>query len=141
MNEGNEGMVAVMKAYADSAKSFTQLSTAALALPVVFQKQLFDSASVSSGASSVLQGPAMLLVVGSWLLFLTAVGAGTFYQYVSTKCLELHLFPDRTYVHPLMRRFAEAPGRTYGVMLTAFFLGATLFVAYSILILWRNYHP
>ena len=108
----------IMKAYIDTAKGFTQLSAAALLLPIVFFRQLlaFDPAKP-------LKADTILLL--TWLCFLLAIGCGLLYQYLAVKYLSARFWrADWETAGWLVKN----PGYAYGCMLLTFFLGASLFV-------------
>ena len=70
----------IMKAYIDTAKSFTQVSTAALLLPIVFFRQL-----LALDPGKPMQRDSLLRL--TWLSFLVATGFGLLYQYLAVKYL------------------------------------------------------
>lgn len=113
----------VMKMFSDNAKTYIQLSSAAIALTGTF-------------AHSILQVPKDHIVVDvgmvlMWGCFLIAILAGAFYQYLAVKFLEAVLDWDCAEVWGWVE-----PGTIYGVMLYAFYGGTTVFTAYAIARLW-----
>jgi len=117
----------VIKAYVDSTKSFVQLSSAGLALPLAL-RSAWPAIAASSGA---FHSYALVSIVFSWICFLTAIATGTFYQYLGIKYIEVELSKDQAVVSSLVRRFVANPGNFYGAMLIAFFLGAFSIFVYS----------
>lgn len=108
----------IMKAYSETAKSFTQLSAAALLLPIAFFRQLL----AFEPGKPVRVDP---LLMATWLSFLLAIGFGLLYQYLAVKYLSAHFWKgDWLESGWLVRN----PGYVYGCMLVTFFLGAFLFV-------------
>jgi hypothetical protein len=113
-------------AYVDGAKSFVQLSSAGLVVPVVLRSEVLGL--LGSHPSVVV----FLLACAVWLAFLTAIGAGLLYQYAAIKFLEYQSDP-KTFVparlHDLV--VVRGPGVAYGWMVVAFYAGALFLVFYS----------
>ena len=109
----------IMQMFSDNAKTYIQLSGAALALTLTF-------------AHEILHIPAEQSIVNFWMIvmwgcFLTAVISGAFYQYLAVKYLESGLpsysFKGWDWL---------APGSVYGIMLGAFYGGTLTFTVYAI---------
>lgn len=108
----------VMKLYSDTAKTFTQLSVAALVLPIVFAREILavdPKMPISVDA----------LLIAMWVLFLVATAAGLLYQYLAVKYLVANYWPPPNEQPAWL---VDNPGYVYGTMLVAFFLAACLFV-------------
>jgi len=119
LTENDKGHYAeIMKAYIDAAKSFTQLSAAALLLPVVFFRQL-----LAFDPTKPVRVDLLLLL--SWACFLVAIGCGLLYQYLAVKYLSAKFWGGdwEKSSWPV-----KNPGYAYGCMLVTFFLGAVFFV-------------
>jgi hypothetical protein len=110
---------AVMEMFSDNAKTYVQLSCAALALTLTF-------------ADKILHIPATQSIVDKWTVtmwtcFLIAIIAGAFYQFLAVKQLDslLEWEYDKTWDW-------LQPGIVYGVMLAAFYAGTIIFTIYAI---------
>jgi hypothetical protein len=109
----------LMGLFIDNAKTYTQLSGAAIALSVTFLREVVG---VPENAPISLD---WTLVV-SWLCFLAAIGAGVSYQYYGVKFLEWKSAIKRHHVsYP--RSLIEHPWPLYSLMLVAFYAGAIFF--------------
>lgn len=108
----------IMKAYIDTAKSFTQLSTAALLLPIAFFRQLL---ALEPGEPVRVD----FLLVLTWLSFLVATGCGLLYQYLAVKYLSAQFWRGDWEQSSVL---VKNPGYAYGGMMVTFFLGAIFFV-------------
>ena len=109
-----------MSMFSDNAKTYIQLSSAALGLTVTF-------------AHEILNVPRSLSLVNGWMVamwacFLLTVIAGAFYQYLAAKYLEACLDWDHSGAWGWLQ-----PGQVYGVMLGAFYAGAVLFKVYAVI--------
>lgn len=114
-----ERQKAIMEMFSDNAKTYIQISGAALGLTVTF-------------ADKILHIPANVSIVNGWtiaiwLCFLLTILAGAFYQYLAVKMLDAWL--DWEYVSWWDRL---PPGVVYAVMLVAFYGGAAIFTLYAI---------
>lgn len=108
----------IMKAFIDTAKTFTQLATAALLLPIVFFRQL-----LGVDATKPVRADSLLLL--SWASFLLAIGFGLLYQYLAVKYLAA-IFWEGDWKDS--NWLVKNPGYAFGCMLITFFLGALFFV-------------
>ena len=107
----------VIPLYIDSAKTYMQLSAGALALSIAFKEKVLGQ------ISGLKVG---ILMLSSWLMFLLAIGASALYQYVAVKLLDsLSPYPGAVWG---LKTLVDSPGKAYGVMLFAFYLGAILLV-------------
>jgi hypothetical protein len=117
----------IMKLFIDNAKTYIQLSTGALVLSITFFKEVIIPD----------QKPAMLkdsLLILSWLMYLIAIGFGSYYQYLAVKHLEdLSGNPGTKIPLPF---FLTDPVTIYFIMMVAFYLGAILFTATAIRKIW-----
>ena len=110
----------VMSMFCDNAKTYIQLSSAALALTLTFARQILHVPDNKNIAN--------VWMILMWSCFLLAVVSGAFYQYLAVKYLERHVNWE----------FYEAwewlqAGTVYGVMLAAFYGGALIFTVYAII--------
>ena len=121
--QDKEHYAEIMKAYIDTAKTFTQVSAAALVLPIVFFRQLLGLAPTKP-----VQVDWLLLL--SWAFFLVAIGSGLLYQYVAVKYLAAHFWTGEW---EKSNKLVRKPGYAYGCMMVPFYLGAIFFVARAIL--------
>jgi hypothetical protein len=109
----------VMEMYSDNAKTYIQISGAALGLTLTFAHKILhipESASIVNGWT-----------VATWCCFLLTILAGAFYQYLAVKTLDALL----EWEYEGFWDWLE-PGIVYGIMLAAFYGGAILFTVYGI---------
>ncbi len=112
----------IMTLFIDNAKSYIQLSGAALVLSITFVHEVLG---VPAGHKLSVDG----WMIGAWIAFLLAIVAGAFYQYLAVKYLErLSSIPSFEFWSWLIQQ----PGVIYGVMLSAFYSGALLFTVEAI---------
>lgn len=114
----------VMGLFIDNAKTYTQLSGAAIALSVTFVREVVGVAK---------ENPISLdwSLVVAWLCFLIAIGAGVAYQYYAAKFLEWKSNIERH--HDSYPRFLiEHPWPLYSLMLVTFYAGAIAFTVGAI---------
>ena len=117
----------IMAIFTENAKTYIQLSGAALALTLTF-------------AHDILHIPKEQSIVNKWMIlmwacFLVTIIAGAFYQYLAVKDLEIQ---DAEIVG--LRGFIPiwgwlAPGLIYGIILGAFYGGTIIFTVYAIIML------
>lgn len=121
--------IEIMKLYLDGAKSFVQLSSAGLALPVVLNSNVLGLFHIPSRFSYFQ----LTFICISWFCFLVAIVAGVLYQYAAVKFVEYES-DSRTYVPFVLKPFVKGlgPGLAYGTMVLAFFGGAVSVVVYSL---------
>jgi hypothetical protein len=108
----------IMPLYLDTAKTFMNLSSAALLLTIVFREKI-----VGSQPGTRVDR----LMILSWLCFLLTIGASAFYQYLAVKFLDSLSCAPGSNQH--FEYLVKDPGNVYGVMLVLFFVAATLLVA------------
>lgn len=115
----------VMKMFSDNAKTYIQLSGAALALTLTFAREILHIPADKNIADGWM--------IAMWICFLVTILAGAFYQYLAVKFLEHELDWDsfRFWNH-------VSPGTFYAVMLGAFYSGTLIFTIYAIV---RISHP
>jgi hypothetical protein len=113
----------VMGLFIDNAKTYTQLSGAALALSVTFIREILGVAE----GRPIRPGD---FLVASWVCFLVAIGGGVTYQFYAVKYLELNsrVRTRRGWPQYLVRQ----PWPLYLLMLLAFYSGAVLFTLEAI---------
>jgi hypothetical protein len=130
----------IVKSFGDTVKSYIQISSAALALPLVFTQAIFGKIADERGLRSV--GVPYTIYV-AWFCFLIAIGCGLLYQWLSVR----RVWDD---LHNMQRtaQNADRPGfrstwwvmhfdqfnlsLVYGGMVFFFFSGAVFFVIFSI---------
>jgi hypothetical protein len=104
-----------MTMYIDNAKSYIQIATGSLIIPITFHKQLLGQ------KDSTPFMPDNYLVC-SWFAFAIAIGSGLFYQYLAVKRVETRV--EKTHA----RFFDKRPQIFYFIMLVTFYIGTILFV-------------
>jgi len=110
----------VMKMFSDNAKTYIQLSGAALALTLTFAHQILhlpEDKNIADGW--------MILM---WSCFLLTVLSGALYQYLAAKYLEQQV--DWEFFK--LWGWIQA-GTVYGVMLASFYGGALIFTIYAVI--------
>jgi hypothetical protein len=117
----------IMKMFSDNAKTYIQLSGAALALTLTF-------------ADKILHIPANDSIVNGWTItiwscFLITIIAGAFYQYLAVKLLDAWLDWDYENCWDWLQ-----PGYIYAIMLVAFYGGVIFFTIYGIVSLGHTEH-
>lgn len=114
----------LMDLFIDNAKTYTQLSGAALALSITFIREVVGVAE----GSPIPLGWSLIV---SWLCFLTAIGAGVSYQYFGVKFLEWKSNIVRNH-KSYPRLLIEHPWPLYLIMLITFYAGAVFFTVGAI---------
>jgi hypothetical protein len=119
----------IMPLYLDTAKTYMNLSSGALALTMVFREKVIGAKPGTTVA---------VPLVVCWSLFLVAIGASAFYQYLAVKFLDsISCSPGAIqYFHYLVQH----PGKVYGVMQITFFLGACFLVVACVAEMWPKRH-
>ncbi|HOX41517.1 MAG TPA: hypothetical protein PK263_04965 [bacterium] len=132
--------MALANAFCDTAKTYIQISSAALALPLLFTQALFGKSVAECGLHTIGSVPCSLLL--SWLSFLLAIGFGLTYQWLTIRRIwdqlhKDHLTPENCKdwgfrTTPGIPKF-EWLNRSfiYGGMVGLFYLGAILFVVFA----------
>jgi hypothetical protein len=109
-----------MKMFSDNAKTYIQLSGAALGLTLTFAHKIIHIPED--------QPIVDLWMVTMWSCFLITIIAGAFYQYLAAKFMEASInweyYGDWNWLQP---------GVIYGVMLGTFYAGTTIFTIYAII--------
>ena len=108
----------IMSRYSDTAKSFSQLSTAALGLPLIFLRQIL-------GLPERATIPFDLLLVATWAAFFLAILASQLYQYLAVKYLTALFWKEDW---DAANNLIKNPGWVYGVMLIGFAAGTLAFI-------------
>jgi len=129
----------ITKVFGDTAKSYIQIASAALALPLVFTQVILGKNVAENGLRSV---GVPCTLYGAWTCFLLAIGFGLIYQWSSIRRVWDNL-------HDMQRtqENANQPGfrRTKGIlhfrslnlsyfyfgMVGFFFLGMLLFIVFA----------
>ncbi len=131
--------VDLMKAFCETAKTYIQISSAALALPMLFSRAVLGKEAAERGIRAV--GVPCSLVL-AWISFLLAIGFGLAYQWLAIRLTwdELHRaqITDQNIAQPGFRTTWWVPqlrwlnrSFLYGCMLGFFYLGAILFVVFA----------
>ena len=129
------GNLDIIKEYVQSAKSFVQLSSAGLVVPLAFRVKVLG---IPEGGQRFDKFE-LVAMCALWAFFLVAIGTGVFYQYIAIKFVEYRRSPHETYVPALLRPIVEeyGPGTVYGVMVVTFYCGALCVVLYSFAMIAR----
>ena len=104
--------------FSDNAKTYIQLSGAALALTLTFAHEIIHIPP----DQSIVNG----WMIAMWACFLTTVLSGAWYQYMAAKFLEKQLHWEH---FDLPERLQA--GTPYGIMLASFYGGALIFTVYA----------
>jgi hypothetical protein len=131
----------LIKAFSESAKSYIQISSAALALPLVFTQAMLGKVAAEGGLKALgISAPWLLM---AWVSFLLAIGFGLLYQWLSVRRLWNQLHKD----HLTEQNATNWGFRTtlyvprlewlhrsilYGGMVLFFYVGAIMFVMFAI---------
>ena len=115
----NDEFRQLLTLFSDNAKTYTQISTAALILPIIFIRQVLGI----EPSQSIKENLDWALVI-SWIFFLLAIAAGLFYQYVAVKRIEAWLLGKN--------KLLGMARSIYSIMLISFYLGAFFFVVSAI---------
>jgi hypothetical protein len=132
----------ITKAFCDTAKVYIQLSSAGLALPLLFTQAILGTGKWVQGLNAT--GRYSLLL--AWVFFLIAILAGAYYQWFAIRGMwnDLHRseLMKETHGKLIYSGFRKTPGipqfeksnrsRPYGVMLISFFAGAISFAVFAI---------
>jgi hypothetical protein len=110
----------VMSMFSDNAKTYIQLSGAALALTLTFAHEILHVPKDENIANGWM--------IAMWVCFLVAIIAGAFYQYLAVKFLDAIL----DWEYESSWDWLE-PGIVYGLMLSAFYAGTIIFTVYAII--------
>jgi hypothetical protein len=129
----------LIKAYCDTAKSYIQISAAALALPIVFTQAMFGKEAAEKGFRAT--GVPLSLVL-AWISFLLTIGFGLLYQWLAIRLMWDDLCTTQitweNKAKPGYRTTSWVPqfgwlnrSFLYGGMVLFFYLGAILFVWFA----------
>jgi hypothetical protein len=110
----------IMSMFSDNAKTYIQLSGAALALTLTFAHEILHVPKDENIANGWM--------IAMWVCFLVAIIAGAFYQYLAVKFLDAILDWEYESIWDWLE-----PGIVYGLMLGAFYAGTIIFTVYAIL--------
>jgi hypothetical protein len=120
----------IMPLFIDNAKTYTQISSAALALTITFVR---DVLGVKDDEPIILDR----WLIAAWVLLLVAVGSGVYYQYLGVKFLEWKSGLERSHSSwPV--KLIQHPWPIYGLMLISFYVGMILFAVSAIVRLGAN---
>lgn len=109
----------VMSMFSDNAKTYIQLSGAALALTLTFAHEILHIPKDQNVADGWM--------IAMWACFLLTIVSGAFYQYLAVKYLEGCI----DWEHDTSWDWLQ-PGWIYGAMLGAFYGGAIVFTVYAV---------
>ena len=112
----------IVSMFSENAKTYTQVSIAALLLPITFIRQVLGVPPTKSIVES-LSWP----LYPSWALLLVAIAAGLLYQYIAVKLVEAR-FENSEELYGMLKCFIKKPHIIYAAMMLAFYLGAFFFV-------------
>jgi hypothetical protein len=129
----------ITKTFGETAKGYIQISSAGLALPLLFTQAILGKNAAENGLRS-LHGSYALY--GAWFCFLVSIGCGLLYQWMSVRRVwdQLHdLLRTKENVHQPGIRFTKWVvhfpklnlSAFYGGMVGFFFVGAYLFVWFA----------
>jgi hypothetical protein len=129
----------LVKALADSARSYIQISSAALALPLLFARALLPERAAKSGSYAV---GALWSLVAACAFFLVAIVCGLLYQWLIVRRLWDKLHRDHITAEYAaewgVARSAFVPkfewldrSWLYGGMVCSFIAGAALLVVFA----------
>jgi len=131
--------IEIVKNYCDTAKSYLQISTAALALPIFFTQTLLGKEAAEKGLGS--HGLPWTLYA-SWVAFLASIAFSLLYQWLAIRMVwdQLHQ-ANRTLknsTEPGFRKTWWIPtfewlnrSLLYGGMVNCFFVGSAFFVCFA----------
>lgn len=114
----------LMELFIDNAKTYTQLSGAAIALSVTFIHEVVGVAKESAI-------PLDWSLVVSWVCFLISIGAGVSYQYFGVKFLEWKSGIKRKH-ESYPKYLIQHPWPLYSIMLVTFYAAAIFFTVGAI---------
>lgn len=110
----------IMEMYIASAKSYVQLSSGALVLTVVFQRQVL-------GLGEGIGIPRTGWLTATWVCFLAAMLFSAIYQYFAVRYLESKLNTEINHQFDWPPWFIRNPWLWYGLMFLSFYVGAVVF--------------
>lgn len=138
--------IEVTKAYSEGAKGFVQLSSAALALPLVFTQAILGRRVADQGLHGVDRFGFCMLVL-AWGSFLVAILSGSCYLWLAPRRMwdDLHRNPEHwaRYSHLIQKwptgRLFDRFDRSnlYFLMILFFCVGAVSFAVYAGYTMWR----
>jgi hypothetical protein len=117
----------IMKLFIDNAKTYIQLSTGAIVFSVTFIEKIVRPETKPAITKD-------FFLIFSWVAFLIAIGFGAYYQYLAVKYLEFMSSSGGAEIK--LPKWLTDPGRTYFIMMVAFYLGAILFTITAIKKVW-----
>ena len=131
--------VDLIRAFCETAKTYIQISSAALALPMLFTQAVLGKEAAERGLRG---GGVPCSLILAWISFLLAIAFGLVYQWLAIRLMwdELHRaqITDRNIAQPGFRTTWWVPqlrwlnrSFPYGCMVAFFYLGAVLFVVFA----------
>lgn len=116
----------IMNMFCTNAKTYIQLSSAALVLTLTFAREILHTQNNLVDVWLIMM----------WGCFLLAVVAGAFYQYLAAQSLERYFLWYTAHFWDWL-----PPGLVYGIMLTAFYGGTSILTIYGIVRLTQLSQP
>ena len=107
----------IITLYIDTAKTFLNLSSGALALTIILRKDISGTAAGT---------PVGNMMLAAWIFYLLTIGFSALYQYFGVKFLDT--FSSSEHEVGICQYFEKKPGNLYGSMLVCFFLGSLFLV-------------
>jgi hypothetical protein len=141
--EVQAGELELVKAFGESAKSYIQISAAALALPLIFIQAFLGKDAADKGFYTLAHRE---ILYAAWVSFLLSIGAGLFYQWASLR-RSWDQFHDmyRTTVDVDRPGFYKSwwipsfgkvrLAGVWTIMTVSFYLGAVLFTLFAALLI------
>jgi hypothetical protein len=126
------------KAFCDTAKSYVQVSSAGLAVPLLFKEAMLGKTRSEIG----LLGSVPWTLISSWVLFLVSIASGLVYQWLSMRRLwdqyhgghrtvENMREPGYRITRGIMQTGGMNLSLVWLAMTSGFFFGALCFVIYA----------
>lgn len=131
--------VDLVNAFCETARTYIQISSAALALPILFTQTVLGKEAAERGLRGVGVPSSLIL---AWISFLLAIGFGLLYQWLAVRLMwdELHRaqITGQNLTQPGFRTTWWVPqfrwlnrSLPFACMLGFFYLGAILFVWFA----------
>ena len=135
----------IVNAFNEAAKSYIQISSAALALPILFAEAILGKNAAEKGLRSA---GVPYTLYAAWCFFLLAIAFGLIYQWSSVRRLwdQLHALqsgyhnatePGFRVTWWVVRFSAINLSAFYGLMILFFFAGVACFVVFAACLLRR----
>lgn len=112
----------IMNLFSSTARTFIQLSSAALALTIIFSEDVL-------GVQAPIKATDCL--IATWILFLLAIFFGALYQYFAIKFLEVKHASGYLLLKLYPKFLYKYPGIMFGCMMVSFIAGGILLIITS----------